>query len=70
MQELWCVRDDQIGQAFRVVCRTLYEIRLKKHLQSQVERYHSIPYSQLWVTFGINIPSTLQTPAELAKKKS
>jgi hypothetical protein len=32
--ELWCVRDDQKGQCFRVVCRTLYDVRLKKRVQT------------------------------------
>ena len=52
---MWCVRDDPKNQKFRIVCRTLYDVRLKKHLNANVERFYSIPYSQLWVVFGINI---------------
>jgi len=40
-----------------VVCRTLYTVRLKKHLTTEVERFYSIDYSQFWVNFGISIPT-------------
>lgn len=49
------MRDDPKGQCFRVVCRTLYDVRLKKRVQIPVERFHKINYQQLWIIFGISI---------------
>lgn len=51
-QELWCVKDDTKQQVIRVTCKTLYEVRLKKHLSEHVERTFNIEYQQLWAHFG------------------
>ena len=63
------MRDDLKGQCFRIVCRTLYDVRLKKRVQTQIERFHKVDYQQLWVIFGINLgPAALTKSSSQGKK--
>ncbi len=46
--------DDNKNQCFKVYCKTLYSLRIKKRVEEPVERTLKISYDQLWITFGVN----------------
>eukprot|EP00347_Sterkiella_histriomuscorum_P005987 403354508 len=67
LQELWCVKDDQKAQCFEIICKTLYELRIKKHCIQQVERKMIVDYNQIWIIFGV--PLGIQTILKDPTKK-
>lgn len=44
LQELWCVKDEAKNERIRVTCKTMYEVRLKKHVKEVVEKTYNIDY--------------------------
>ena len=54
--ELWSVRDNPQKQQIDIKCKTLYELKLKKHNNSEfLERHSTLPYANLWMHFGVHI---------------
>lgn len=52
--ELWSVRDSPTEKCFKIKCKTLYDLRLKKHQSDTVERDTTMPYNKIWTFFGVN----------------
>ena len=47
------------------ICKTLYNISIKKNKIEPVERSLKIPYDQFWITFGVPIPTNPLARKEL-----
>jgi hypothetical protein len=48
------LKDDSKGQLLKIECHSLYEIRIKKHLSTRVQKEFDLSYQDLELKFGIN----------------
>jgi hypothetical protein len=51
--ELWALFDSQRHGYLRVICRTLYDLRVKKRICEPVYRKHEVSYQEFNNVFGI-----------------
>lgn len=47
------MKDDTKNNCLRVFCKTLYEVKIKKHVKEYLERTFNIDYELFWVYFGV-----------------
>ena len=53
-QEFWTLTEEPENKRWKIYCKTLYEVRIKKRVSVKVERYEYLSYDRMWHLFGID----------------